>query len=297
MFLGIDDNSGLIYESAGSIPDRSVYPTPTVSQARLIDKPEDWSSMPTSLRGNAFTWMFREDSYDPVTRTRRGRLYQDMSGASYPQDVRVRPSPSEYPGGGGGSDGRTSKRLFVYAPCTKLLEYPNKGAGLKLAIGNSSSSSAWRIVQVEVTVYDDIMVTLRALTAMGVLPELDLSKVQPEFQPMVTQALDRAVNSAFRETAESVVDQCRNALVVVLSRWMVQKGADERTLSKELGELARAIEVFEMTCTASVAKVVAKLHSRGKMNELKSLRPVTEDDAELAVQMLGFALREVGWAR
>jgi len=36
MFLGIDDITGLIYESVGSVPDRPVLPIPMVSQARLI---------------------------------------------------------------------------------------------------------------------------------------------------------------------------------------------------------------------------------------------------------------------
>ena len=36
MFLGIDDTTGLVYESVGSMPDRPVLPIPMVSQARLI---------------------------------------------------------------------------------------------------------------------------------------------------------------------------------------------------------------------------------------------------------------------
>lgn len=297
MFLGIDDNAGLVYESAGSTPDRPVYPAPSVSQAQLIKKPEDWDTLAASLRGNPFTWLFREDSFDAVTRTRRGRLYQSMQGASYPQDVKVRPNLSEYPGGVASSDGRTTRALFVYAACTNLLGYPNSGTGLKLALGNAKSFSPWRIVQVEVTIYEDVMLTLKALTAFGVVPEVDFEQVRPEFRQDVSHALDRAINSAFRETAESVVDQCRNALVVVLSRWLVQQGAVSKTLAMDLGALAKAMEAAGRDCTSAVAKVIAKLHSRGKMNEANSLRPVSEDDAELAIQALGFALREVGWAK
>lgn len=296
MFLGIDVDAGLVYESAGTSPDRPVYPTPTISQAQLIEKPEDWGAVAGSLRGNPHTWMFREDSFDPVTRTRRGRLYQSMQGATH-QQVRVRPHPNEHLTGVASLDGRTSRSLYVYAACASLFELPNKGDGLKLALGNSKSFSPWRIVQVEVTVYEDVMLTLKALTAFGVVPEVDFEQVRPEFRKEVGHALDRAINSAFRESAESVVDQCRNALVMVLSRWLVQEGAPSKTLAMDLGALAGAMEAAGRSCSSAVARVVAKLHSRGKMNEVNSLRPVSEDDAELAIQILGFALREVGWAK
>jgi hypothetical protein len=299
MFLGIDDNAGLVYESAGSLPDRPVYPTPTVSQARLISSPSDWGELSTGFRLNPLTWLFREDSFDAVTRTRRGRLYQHMSGASYPQHgMRVMPHPFEDLGGRErGIDGKLPRALHVYAACTSLLGLASSGLGQTLAIGNSKSASAWRIVQTEVTLSEDVMLTLKALTAFGVVPEINLESVRPEFHSDVLRALDRAVNSAFRETAESVVDQCRNAIVVVLARWLVQSGADYRVLELDLGNLAKEAAKADRNCLSWVASVVAKLHSRGKMNETASLRPVTEEDAEMAVQMLGFTLREVGWAR
>ncbi len=43
---------------------------------------------------------------------------------------------------------------------------------------------------------------------------------------------------------------------------------------------------------------VARLHSRGKTNEVhaKGLREPVDEDAELALHALGFALRDIGWA-
>ena len=97
MFLGIDDNTGLVYESVGSVPDRPVLPIPMVSQARLIADRSDWDRLPGGYRSSPFTWLFREDSFDPVTRTRRGRLCQSMSNATYPDhNIRVMPHPSRW---------------------------------------------------------------------------------------------------------------------------------------------------------------------------------------------------------
>lgn len=298
MFIGIDDNAGLLYEGTGSTPDRPVLPTPTISQAGLIESPIDWNLLPSGFRSNPQTWLFREDSFDAVTRTRRGRLYQAMQGASYPQhNMRVLPHPIEYPTGVASSDGRTTRPLHVYAAGTALLELAGRGVGRKLAVGNARSASAWRIVQTEVTLYDDIMLTLKALTAYGVIPEIEHERIPAQFRSDVDQALERAVNSAFRETGESVVDQCRNALTVVLSRWLVGTGADARILKMDLSELAKHVLLADMRCASWISSVVATLHSRGKMNEAKSLRRVTEDDAEMTIQMLGFALREIGWAK
>lgn len=298
MFLGIDANDGVVYESAGSTPNRPVYPTPVVSQARLICEPDDWQKLTASFLGNPHTWLFREDSFDAVTRTRRGRLYQHMSGASYPQHgTHVWPHFGEFPGGVATLDGKVQRSLHVFAAGTELLQRPDKGMGQKLAIGNANSASAWRIVQVELTVYDDVMLTLKALTAFGLIPEVDYEQVRAEFQADVRIAVERAVNSAFRETAESVVDQCRNALVVILSRWLIQRGASSDALSMDLGRLAKELATQSIFCSSWVASLVAKLHSRGKMNEQKSLRHVTDDDAELSVQLLGFVLRETGWAK
>jgi hypothetical protein len=49
-----------------------------VSLARLVREPGDWDRLPASYRGMPFTRLFREDTFDAVTRTRRGRLYQAM---------------------------------------------------------------------------------------------------------------------------------------------------------------------------------------------------------------------------
>jgi len=45
MYLGIDLQTGLIYESSGE-PSQPVLPFPTVTQAKVIEKPEDWNSLP-----------------------------------------------------------------------------------------------------------------------------------------------------------------------------------------------------------------------------------------------------------
>lgn len=143
------------------------------------------------------------------------------------------------------------------------------------------------------------MVTLKSHSAFGILPSIDYAKIDESFRPAVREAIERVLNSAFRESSISVVDHCRAALTVVLSRWLVQNGHDDaKTLATDLGELAKKTEDRGMECVAKAAQVVAKLHVRGKPNEqhARGLRSPVEDDAEFALHAVGLAIRDFRWA-
>jgi hypothetical protein len=88
--------------------------------------------------------------------------------------------------------------------------------------------------------------------------------------------------------------------VVLLSRWLVSQGHNRSILAKDLGNVATAIAQppYEKAGIGWLAQLVARLHVRGKGNEVHSrnLREPIAEDAELALHALGFALREIGWA-
>lgn len=298
MFLGLEQQTGLVYEGSDG-PTRPIVPFPIVTQAKLIKSEGDWNDLTLGLPDSPTSWVFREDTFDPVARTRRGRLYE--SQPTQPTTHRVVPHPHEDPSGrSAGAGGRTSKKLFVYKSCRALLSEPHQGKGLKIALGTRSAASAWRIIQAEVVANGDVMVTLKALSAFGILPEINLAKISENFRKPVQQAMDRALDSAFRETPVSVIDQCRNALTVILSRWLVDQGHDQSILREDLGRVVDAISKapYERGCVGLVGKLVARLHSRGKGNEVhaRSLRDPVEEDAELALHVLGFAIRDIDWA-
>lgn len=300
MYLGIDNQSGLVYEGLGG-PELPVVPTPNVTQATIIETPQDWNRLPSGLTQNPLGWIFREDSFDAVTRTRRGRLYFSPDGQGQPGSQRVAPHPYEDPMGRSvGQGGKTTKSLFIYMACTPLLSMANQGMGSTLALGSPRAASAWRIIQTEVLANGCILVTLKALTAFGIVPEIDTSKINHEFKLSVTQAMNRVLDSAFRETPISVIDHCRNAMTVLLSRWLVQQGHDRSILADDLGKIANVVakEPYDISCASWLAQVVARLHVRGKGNEqhARSLRIPLEEDAEVAIQALGFVIRGIDWA-
>lgn len=298
MHLGIDTNSGLVYEGFGA-PDMPAIPTPNIAQAKLIEKESDWDDLPRGLASSPMAWVFREDSFDPVTRTRRGRLYEPQPGQGQPNEQRVSPHPYEDPlMRQVGREGRAIKRMNTFTACNPLLLLPQQGQGMTLALGSSRAASGWRILQTEALANGCVMVTLKSLSAFGILPAVDYAKIDEPFRPAVREAIERVLNSAFRESGISVVDHCRAALTVLLSRWLVQSGHEQpKVLTADLGDLAKKTEP-RLECVGKAAHIVGRLHSRGKPNEqqAKGLRSPLDGDAEFALHAVGLAIRDFGWA-
>lgn len=79
------------------------------------------------------------------------------------------------------------------------------------------------------------------------------------------------------------------------------RGHDRSIVAMDLGDVASIIQKppYALGCAASLASLIARLHSRGKMNEQPRLavRPPVEEDAALSIDALGFVLREIGWVQ
>ena len=298
MHLGICNNTGLVYEGMGA-SDIPSMPTPSVTQAKLIATEGDWQDLPRGLMVDPLRWLFREDSFDPVTRTRRGRLYEPQPGQGQPNQLRVGPHPYEDPMMRQvGAGGRVAKTLFTFTACHPLLTMPNQGQGMTLALGDAKAASPWRIIQTESLANGSVMISLKSLSAFAIIPAVDYAQVAPEHRHAVAEAIERVLNSAFRETPTSVVDHCRSALTVLLSRWLIQSGREkDDALVLDLGPLAKSMAIHEMTCVANSAQIVARLHARGKPNEqqARGLRPPEGGDDVFALESVGLVLRELNW--
>ncbi|WP_426399471.1 hypothetical protein ACN9M1_24570 [Ralstonia sp. R-29] len=299
--LGIEHQNGLIYEGRDH-PGYLTVPTPIVSQCALIESSADLERLPRGMTGtDSFRWIFREDSFDPVSRVRRGRVFQHFSGGNR-ESVYVDAHPFLPSDLARSSvDGRLRKEMTVFIHCTELVSRQERGEGLQLAIGHAGAYSLWRILQTEQTVNEDVLVTLRAESAYGVLPTLDLAQVPEDGQQAVTEAYERVMNVAYRDSPTSIVDQCRNLCAVLSARWLYQLTGDAKSLHGDLGGAISAIknhfgERGHRLVRASL-ETVNLLHPRGKANEQEryGLRAVSNADAELALHATGFVIREIGW--
>ncbi|WP_254605503.1 hypothetical protein [Burkholderia contaminans] len=156
-------------------------------------------------------------------------------------------------------------------------------------------------MQTEQTVSQDVLVTLRAESAFGILPALNIAQIPEENQKSVVDAYDRVMKVAYRDSPTSVVDQCRNLCAVLAGRWLRQLTGDEKAIHKDLGPCLTAIGKHigenERRLIRAALETVNLLHPRGKDNERErlDLREVSSEDAELALHATGFVLRELGW--
>lgn len=300
MHIGFEPDTGHVYEGSHA-PQFAVWPSPVLSQAKLIEHESDWNDLPNGLTQSPFAWVFREDVFDPVTRVRRGRLYQPSSNTQA-QAYSVSAHPFDHDDLRKMAANRMLKKnLYAYCPCYAFVNRSDRGLGAILALGYGRTTSAWKVIQTELVVSDDVMVTLKAMSTYGVIPEVDRSEIDDQDRQAVERALERVVDSAFREMPISIVDHCRNAATVILSRWLVKEGASKELLTKDLADVARAVEKdpYKKIAARDAAEVIRKLHPRGKANEqeTRSLRIPVEEDAEMAIHALGFILREIGWAK
>lgn len=298
--LGIEHDHGLVYEGTDN-PSHLTVPAPIISQCVLIESPSTLNDLPGGMLSDPFRWIFREDSFDPVSRVRRGRLFQPFERANrVSYFVEVHPnllSDSRRRT----EDGRVQKELNVFIHCTELLGRANRGEGLQLAIGNAQAHSLWRILQTEQTVSQDVLVTLRAESAFGVLPALNIDQAPDETRKSVSDAYERVMQVAYRDSPTSVVDQCRNLCAVVSARWLYTLTGNRAMLEEDLGDCITAVKKHfgekEQRLIRASLETVNLLHPRGKDNERErhKLREVSKEDAELALHATGFVITELGW--
>lgn len=300
--MGFDRRTGLVYEGSDG-PTHPVWPTPMLTHATLIEGPGDFKRLPLDFDENHNSWIFIESSFDPASRIRRGRLFQKFGGASWETvNVEAHPALNSDIQKAAHNAGRVSKELSVFIECTALIQKRAKGEGHQIALGRRDGSSLWKILQTERVASGDVLVTLRAESAYAILPEVDKSKINPDNLKGVESALERVVNSAYRELPQSVVDHCRNAAVVIISRWMQSVENSFAPTEQDLGDWIKKLKshplVREMVALCSALEVINRMHPRGKDNEVMKhqLRQVEESDAEYAVHAISFILREIKWA-
>lgn len=299
--IGIDRNTWLIYEGA-SWYGHGVSPSPVILAATIVDDMNVEPPKAPSLIDQA-KHVFREDSFDPVTRVRRGRLYVWPDNAPQPGNWWVHQHPALHEEvGKRDHEGRFAKSLLTYIPMNGFQDRLIKASGLVLMLGGGNAFSLWKPLLVERIASGEELLTLKAYSNLGVVPELILEGIPEQSRSAVSGAVKRVVDCAFTGNPVSVVDQCRDAAQVVLAHWFMPQSGDASILGRELGQIIRGIADYfqgKRAALVDAADLIRLLHPRGKSNEQQKLglRPPSEEDAQLALQALGFLLRDLGWAR
>lgn len=286
---------GLVYEGDGAYF-RAIHPIPVLTRAVcewLPDEVTTVSQLPALL--------FREDSFDPVTRVRRGRLYQrdgQQGGRSFSLD-----NVHNYPFGPhvGISAGLWEPDGWYNAYRVGLAPKNWWTVGSNMVLGERGYETLWRVADAEQVSSGDVLLTLRAISSLGALPTLrvpirDYSGAEIDPKP-VLGALDQIVDALHVQQPQPIVDVCRESARVILAAWLGPPAQ-----AKDLGDVIKAIPV-DYTFVGNAAHIINRLHPRGKSAERerqskdgKTLRGIVDEDAQTSVQLIGLILRDIGWA-
>ncbi len=166
-----------------------------------------------------------------------------------------------------------------------------------IAIG--SADSVWRIVSVDRISTGEFLVTLKSRNTFGVIPEIDEEKIPEKYRKEIMPELDRFIDVANRETPASIVDAARNTAIILIRNFTYISNNEPEIFTMDLGKLIKTLKDTKKELSSLAAEIINRLHPRNKPNERKrlKLRPVTEEDSELAVCLIGTLIQEFGWAK
>ncbi|MDD5300865.1 MAG: hypothetical protein PHD65_10265 [Gallionella sp.] len=305
MYLGIDQSSELIYQGSSTFGACVVWPNPIVTPVSFVSTGEQELKLAKLGSSSDANTIFREDAFDPITRIRRGRFYSIASnGSTQEWQIIVVPPVQAFPGEiNENRPDLARKTARTFYPCRVSTKISEAGGNqLLVALGTDQASTLWMVVNVETIHTGEELVTLKARQSFGVLPKIDWEQL-PDKSGLVKGKIDELLNDVHRAGAESIVDRAREAATAILSAHLQSEGVAEAS-GKDLGALIDLLEKRNgknsQRIVRCAAEIPQRLHSRVKHSEQEkhdNLRPIREQDAELAVQCIGVMLCDLGWGR
>lgn len=298
--LGIETDGTDVYEGGGYL--HAIYPPPILIPLALIASGDKIAPLDDSIDLLRVSFIFREDSFDPTARIKRGRVYR-RAYDSQPTDCSVYPHPARftevnkvYPGAG-----VLSKRLATFSPhrISVALKEPVASQPLVL-LGTAQAYSLWLIVDIEQIYTGEELLTLRAIRSFGALPNLKPERLPESNKSKLVQTAETLGQEIHRASPGSVIDRSRDLISVSIAAYLETKGvsAAHNDLGDLIKELDKLADNDRRLIVSNAAKIVSLLHARGKPSEQEKrpIRRIMEQDAELAVSCVGVTLCDFGWA-
>lgn len=302
-WIGIEKDQGLFYEGTFR-HGHAVVPTPVTAPAAIISEAEFPPKLPPSHALEQADLIFREDSFDAVTRVRRGRLY--LASQIRPEHWEVYPHPNRPTETRDAKQGpgTVTKLLYTFQPLAvpdRLKEIHDRVAQPLIAIGTETTFTIWSVAALEgCSSPNEYLITLRGRQTFGALPQLNALAIPQACRRAVQDAVAILRDEIFRAGPGSVVDRSRDVASAALSGYLQHLGAigPGRELDDLVKRLGTVDDPHKRRIAAAGAEIVRVLHSRVKpsVQERMAVPPVREQEAELAVYCVGSLLCELGWA-
>ncbi|WP_125717401.1 hypothetical protein [Pseudoalteromonas rubra] len=292
--LGVCKSSGRLYEGScnSGIPVVNFFPLLPVEFIG-VDKPNSISEF-DGYRGH----IFREESFDPITKIRRGFIYRlnDYQPVIWRVQDPGRKDLVESAWAKGAA--QELEAISYQIDALSYLRCLNKSP--RVVLGEEPFQSFWKVLAIETQFDGKPILTLKAMSSFGAVPELIPEQLPDDCKALLITKVENVETAANRLGAIETVDACRNALSVVFGslagdlKLDLGAGISKRIcLNKEKGN-SNGQDLLTHT-----AEIVRRLHSRGKANEMvkHETRPISEEDANLALNCFWFVLVELGWAK
>jgi hypothetical protein len=235
---------------------------------------------------NLREWIFVEDYFNSSTRVRRGRLYRRSDYKNWRLE-RVTPLPATF--------------IAISSIANVTQSYSSDGqlelgSNVVAVLGDGANETHWLVVMAERTISYELVVTLKSKTFLGVLPDVNSAAIPEGNRQDILQALEAVVESASIQAPQPVVDACRNAASHMITTRFPESNSDGKS---DLGKLSLWLNNNGRRANGATAETINSLHSRGKANAAAQhgTRPLSPEDANLAVSAIAFLLQDFGWAK
>ncbi|MGJ8649492.1 MAG: hypothetical protein ACSHX4_03965 [Opitutaceae bacterium] len=232
--------------------------------------------------------VFLEESFDPVTKIRRGRVYRREDG-SYPQYMTVRDPYGKFH--------VCSESVVIYQRDilnewrdTSLQKMPT------VCLGQAPFFTQWKLIQIEADISRSTLLVLKSYRSFGELPELIEEEIPVVIRKSLYERIEHVESSIHNQTPHNIADRCRDALALIFSHIAECPTAD---LDEALKKYEKHPLGTQKHLIQHASHVVRMLHSRGKPNAGTKwqTRPLDEAEGQLAVRSLGLVLKDLNWAQ
>ncbi len=293
LVIGIDNIRGLVYEGDGK-SGRGLWPTPMITPAKFVCASD--KKLKAHEAEDRFGYRFREDSFDPIARIRRGRFYCARNGAEQPHQWSLCAHHPGFPFDAIDPHIHAhSKCLDTFYSVSIWQEHLQDKRGFPtVLLGLDDCFTSWSIVNIETIVTGENLVTLKAQSSFGLLPTIYKDKIPEHFRDKLNEALDVLADEYHRSSPASIIDRARDVAVHALMAFCDLKNKD----AMDLGNLIKNPKLESRIIAKNVANIIARLHARTKPSEQekRDFPLLREKDAELAIQCIGTLLREIEFA-
>ncbi|MCK5662333.1 MAG: hypothetical protein KAI17_02555, partial [Thiotrichaceae bacterium] len=236
--IGIDTDNYLVYEGNGTWG-HALWPTPAILPAAIVSESSDELSPVNNNDLQKLPFIFMDEGYDPVSRVRKGIIYEKYE--SQPNDWHVQMHPA-IPAEGRqlGARGVIKKSLasfqqFNFEPVLKQLGIENP----LIVLGSNTQFTIWSVIDVETSISGETILFLRARKTIGVLPKVNYSTINEKYHSQIKDKLARLSSDIHKAGPDSIIDRSREAASAIVNTYLLENGHIEK--HRDLGQLVSTL--------------------------------------------------------